>query len=108
METTTTVRSNRGSIGFLRLVERFFAVVSLAFIFHGVILLCDPNAVVTINHVKQTDMAAKAEVAFFPVIILGLGLYLAFAPESELRKRRRRPGPVTPHLRFRRWQKRLY
>jgi hypothetical protein len=99
--------SHRGSISFLRGVGWLFVLVGVLFIVHGIFLLFTPHAVVSINGVKRTDVGAKLVVAFFPAIPLGFGLFLAFASESTLRKRRRPRRPLGPMLRLRRWQKRL-
>jgi hypothetical protein len=100
--------SHRDSISFLRGFGWLFVLVGVLFIVHQIFLLFDPNAIMTINGVKRTDIGAKIIGVFFSAIPLGFGLFLVFAPESTLRERRRARRPLGPILRFRRWQKRLY
>src|SRR5690348_8851610 len=96
----------RRSIFSLRAMGWVFAIFGAGFILGGIILLHDPNAVVTVNGARRTDTNAKLFFVFFPMIHLGIGLLLALAPKSWLTKfiiaqmdRRRQfmarvPGPL--------------
>src|SRR5215469_4479703 len=96
----------RRSIFTFRAIGWIFIIFASGFIIGGIVLLFDPNSVVTVNGVKRTDTNAKLFFVFFPMIHLGVGLLLALAPKSWLTKfiiaqvdRRRQfmarlPGPL--------------
>jgi hypothetical protein len=96
----------RRCIAFVRLFGWTFAAFASFFILFGILMLFDPQAVVTVNGVPRTDMTAKLSFALFPLLHLGVGLFCALAPKSWLMKvmiyhedKRRRfaarfPGPI--------------
>jgi len=100
----------RRKIFTFRAIGWFFVIIATGFIICGIVMLCDPSSVVTVNGVKRTDMSAKLTFVLFPLIHLTIGLFLVLAPKSWLTKfiigqidRQRRfvaffPGPIKKWL----------
>ena len=100
----------RRSIFAFRAIGWFFVILATGIIIGSICMLCDPNAIVTVNGVKRTDTSAKLCFVFFPFIHLGVGLLLALAPKpwlarliiSQIERRRQivalLPGPLKKWL----------
>jgi hypothetical protein len=72
----------RRMVVIVRLFGWFFVPLAAIFILVGIFALLDPQMAVTINGVQRTDTTAKLFFIIFPVVPLGIGLFLILVPKS--------------------------